>query len=176
MAKHFVAVCVVCLLCADHLPCKTHLEGLTLITSSQQQQYGNGDGDYLRSGPDYSSVAAKDVLQTSNGPAADKYFNQMARPHTRRKRHSTHTQHATGIGETEIGGEKPMNNSNNASRRCIEKIFNEFGSGDAKTMDLQGFEQMLEQLGLTNVLMRGQGGEDVMQRLEAKLNSSVSFD
>lgn len=140
MAKHFVAVCVVCLLCADHLPCKTHIEGLT--ASAAGLEYG---GEYLRRAHPALDGFSADVV---GGPvpvmAADKDLSRIT--HTRRKRHSHHKH----TEEEDKPEGVPINDN---SRRYLEQIFDRFGDGEAKTMDLGGFESMLEHLGLTNLLV-----------------------
>lgn len=143
MARHFVAVCVVCLLCADHLPCKTHFE---LLAASPYVSAG----DYLNSDADFSQASIAGVggdnVQQSQSPIS----HQEVQPHTRRKRHSVHP--PAVVDEDAI-------HMNDNSRRYIEQIFERYGNGDAKTMNLDGFENMLEHLGLTNLLLR----EEVLQ-------------
>lgn len=173
MAKHFVAVCVVCLLCADHLPCKTHIEGLTPVGSTH---FGSAE-DYLRSGLEFTGiVGANEIWINNEGPtgAADKDLKQTAQSHARRKRHSHSA--AAAVDENEV-------HMNENSRRYMEEIFDRFGNGAAKTMDLSGFEKMLDHLGLKNLLLRADeglrlqsGNAEQEQEKDGKLNSSVSWE
>lgn len=140
MAKHFVAVCVVCLLCADHLPCKTHFEELGTTGTDQYK----GNNAYIHGTPlpadKFTKYVGNDILSI-----VDKGGEHIVQSHTRRKRHSVHS-HA--------GGEEDSHGleMNENSRQHIEKIFNKFGNGQDKTMDLDGFESMLEYLGLTKLV------------------------
>lgn len=157
MARHFVAVCVVCLLCADHLPCKDHFEGV----ASGGAGYYRDSSSYLRSGPDLEGFS-KDV---GSGPApviADKGRDHMVQSHTRRKRHSVHLHedHETTI------------TTNENSREYIQKLFDRFGDGTTQVMGLKGFEDMLHQLGLTNLLVRE--GKQFIEEDQSDVGNSVS--
>ena len=134
MAKHFVAVCVVCLLCADHLPCQTHLDGLGTGASPLE---GYGDDYYQGALPKVAPAAVASSMFDVTG-------SQMAYGHVRRKRHHIHQE----------DHDEPATEINENSRRYIERVFEKFGNGDA--MDLDGFQSMLEHLGLTNLLAREQ--------------------
>lgn len=159
MAKHFVAVCVVCLLCADHLPCKTHVEGLSATAAGIE--YGN-EGDYFSRvvHSDMSIGGAAVVVGGQGATLAERGRHPAA--HTRRKRHTHHQPHED---ETTEAAAAPINEN---SRRYIERIFEKFGNGEEQTMDLTGFESMLEHLGLTNLLGPQHEEDDKTQ------NNSVS--
>lgn len=160
MAKHFVAVCVVCLLCADHLPCKTHFEGLGTTGTDQYK-----DNNAFLHPEDFTKYVGNDILSI-----VDKGGEHIVQSHTRRKRHSVHL-HTDG--EDDSHGVEMNENS----RQYIEKIFEKFGNGHDKTMDLNGFESMLEFLGLTKLV--AYQGEEKRQQVKGapemdNTNNSVS--
>lgn len=128
MAKHFVAVCMVCLLCADHLPCSEHIIGNGIIGGDSLGSAG------AMKGPNLESYNKQLNQRTENG--------FIAKPRSRRKRHSTHS------SEDNEAAVPPINEN---SKQYLAKIFERFGDGDG--MDLNGFESMLEYLGLTKFIV-----------------------
>lgn len=152
MAKHFVAVCVVCLLCADHLPCKAHFEALA-SEASGADQFRSSNGQF--GGP--FSVSAGRFDETKDVVAVGAGHHRHATTHTRRKRHTAHSHGGgVGVGAGDHHHEEAVTNEN--SRRYLEKIFDQFGDGTTKSMNLEGFESMLEHLGLTNLVAQQRQG------------------
>uniref|UniRef100_A0A1Q3FVM2 Putative zinc transporter foi n=1 Tax=Culex tarsalis TaxID=7177 RepID=A0A1Q3FVM2_CULTA len=129
MARHIMAVCVVCLLCADHLPCKQHDDDPlgTTANAGAARIYHN---DFRRI---EDSVAA---LEKS----------QPTKRHTAHDDHSHQHQHHGHDGDhDEDDGE--------AERRAkldpfMQRIFKEFGDAGTMTMDVGGFEAMVKRLNM----------------------------
>lgn len=118
-----MAVCVVCLLCADHIHCAVHYESHEI------------QADLLRN--DDPSIEQKEHLPMLTA------ITQLESPRTRRKRHQSHSIPST---------QEAVNISKN-SKQYLTKMFERFGSQESQTLDLQGFENMLEHLGLTHLLV-----------------------
>ncbi|KAL5292744.1 SLC39A6 family protein [Megaselia abdita] len=127
MARHIMAVCVVCLLCADHVPCKEHL-------GSSDLQLQN-----------------KNIYPTSSYGYYDQYVDVNSLPEnydipkSRRKsrRHANH--------EHEHNDHQQHEHSPEITKSFLEKIFTEYGEEDG-TMNLSGLQKMLQKLGLFKLL------------------------
>lgn len=131
-----MAVCVVCLLCAEHLPCKEHIldTGDKLSKSlnfpRQPNEYNEGIQlrDPLNSNKDYSYVFDKKKEKT--------------KALTRVKRHSSHGHDVHHHHPHEIF---------DLTKVYIEKLFTEFGFSKGHKMDVYGFEKILRKLNLSRL-------------------------
>lgn len=150
MARHIMAVCVVCLLCADHLPCQQHIEPLFPTTA-------NADGNSKFTGLNaivYNTNATKSKTKTTDQSLSayvttmDDSDNRVIR---RRKRHADHASAAAVTPEI--------------TQVFIKRIFNEYSSGN-DTIHLKDFQRMLKRLGLNKLLAK---------ELENDVNETVSF-
>lgn len=173
MARHLMAVCVVCLLCADHLPCHQHLLGGTAPTAASSSTSGNSAGLLGASAaannshiPDGLSVAAERYVNTLHLPneqrpsflmERDDGNDEHGRSGGRSKRHS----HAKAEHSTEV-----------AAPSFVRKLFERFGNGDTQTMNVVGFERMLDKLGLYE-LVQGAGNAAAGRQ---PANSNAAFE
>lgn len=169
MARHLMAVCVVCLLCADHLPCHQHLlDGAASSASAATNGAGlldataatNNNSLYSNHIPDGLSVAAERYVNTLHLPNEQRpsflverddddasYDDRGGR--TKRHSHASVAEHSTEV----------------AAPSFVRKLFERFGNGDTQTMNVVGFERMLDQLGLYELVQgSGSGGDSVEGR------------
>lgn len=134
--RHLMAVCVVCLLCAEHLPCKEHV--LTpssniknLVNNVQSVSPAADIRIPTRTADDpriYLYDKRKDKTKDADGVAI-----------TRRKRHAEHElHHHTETPE--------------ATKIYIKKLFSQYSNRNHNSMNVDEFEQMAKQLGLQNML------------------------
>ncbi|XP_075159412.1 solute carrier family 39 fear-of-intimacy [Haematobia irritans] len=154
MARHIMAVCVVCLLCADHLPCQQHIE--TLFAGSTGSPGHNNEWEH--SGPlnaivystnkdtsATSSFSAKSQQKRTTDASSLAYVSTTKtnrgdnRNRRRKKRHADH-----GHGSSEIPARPEI------TETFVRRIFSEYGSGD--TINIEDFQRMLEKLGLHQLL------------------------
>lgn len=122
-----MAVCVVCLLCADHLPCKQHDDdplGARAVNSAAAPLYHT---DYRR-------------IEDSASATLEK--SQPTKRHTHDHNHGHDHDH----DHDEKADEE-------AERRekldgFMQRIFKEFGDPGTMTMDVMGFEAMVKRLNM----------------------------
>lgn len=159
-----MAVCVVCLLCAEHLPCHQHLDAaaaLGAIGSTAPPSFGpTPDGGRSRTGEAATppiSIAAQRYVNTLHLP--NEWRDAGApetTPQSRAKRHS----HAHG-GEADEHGHQHQHGQQRTlpAQSFVQKLFERFGNatGDGQTMNVVGFERMLNKLGLYELLHGGGG-------------------
>lgn len=168
MARHIMAVCVVCLLCADHLPCQQHVETLfpnNLAAISPGEHHinagGGGGGSWEHTPLNAIVYKSKDISATSSysaktqqkrttdaasslsSPIADVTTTNRGdnRNRRRKKRHADH-----GHG----GSSSSENSRPEITNTFLRRIFSEYGSGD--TINVDDFQRMLEKLGLHQLL------------------------
>lgn len=159
MARHLMTVCVVCLLCAQHLPCKQHFDDDNSLQNPKillQDDYGQmkyikrdeptTDALYGNNLP-YDAMPKVDSIphkrkgrtknRSNNGPAA------TAATLNRVKRHGDHNHDAYDHEEhpeDRVGV--------HYSDAFVKKIFAQFGDAEKLTMDVHGFEKMIKHLEL----------------------------
>lgn len=185
MSQHFMTVCVVCVLCAAHIPCSAH----TTISELKPPLVTN-EKDFL------SNTLANEQLKSIDKIYDDKINNinyENKRKTTKKKAHNErlkqfknddyeiHHDNDYNIRENEeimerLGQVPSQMNDNNllinrkysnsyksekrrAKRHAeteekyfLKKIFDTYGDGNSLTMD--GFEMMLERLGLVKLIMK----------------------
>lgn len=153
MARHLMAVCVVCLLCAEHLPCK-HVDDNTM---SAKKFLENDDSRLVNQ--NYMDINLTDKIsyntvlegtvpnkrkgRTKNHNEQSDSDKQPAleNPNYRDKRHAIHSN----------SEDEPDVHRN--SQMYVRKIFELFGDKDKMTMNVIEFEKMLHHLGLYNLLV-----------------------
>lgn len=204
MARHLMAVCVVCLLCADHLPCHQHLDAAAAALGAAAAE-----------APDGLSVAAQRFVNTLHLPnephsnhaaaaaasalsAAEDYYRDQpneidayraytverkARHNVRSKRHAHHGASATHAAEHAHGHDSATHDDDDVSAKSfVQKLFQRFGSaGDAagvQTMNVVGFERMLDHLGLYEMLQGSSsgGGSAADAKSSGDHDAQVSWD
>lgn len=154
MARHLMAVCVVCLLCADHLPCKEHIENTDLYTKQQPNTF-------LLKTDEINLMEKKsfdDRLYTTINDDSVIYDKRKEKRKNneeiinRRKRHSDHHHH----DEHDEHIDEPNKNSKN----FLEKLFKQFGDSEKLTMNINGFENLLKHLNLYSLIANNTKTDD----------------
>lgn len=137
--RHLMAVCVVCLLCAEHLPCKEHV----LAPSKNIRNIANS----LPSSPPSKDVAT--LTKTADIPGIYLYDKRKDKTKegdevavVRRKRHADHAPAIKHEHE-----ETPE-----VTKVYIEKLFNQFSNRKTNTMNVDEFEAMMMKLELKNLI------------------------
>lgn len=166
-----MAVCVVCLLCAEHLPCKQHFED-----SLQDPTKFVPNNDYANI-PNYI-----DRIQM---PDTEEPYNiqtqHITMPNTRRGRtkrnhignelnspsdsvHRRNRRHITEDSDNSVRSKRHGGHDHHShdddekmvdtlpAHAFVQKIFQKFGNVDSLTMNVFGFEKMLKDLGLYELL------------------------
>ncbi|KAH8379132.1 hypothetical protein KR009_003208 [Drosophila setifemur] len=90
MARHIMAVCVVCLLCAHRLHCQDHIENLIGSVAYSQEQLNARIYPNLQSGPSPSSETTDRRQQRSVSGDDDTPNYSTSPPSRRQKRHAGH--------------------------------------------------------------------------------------
>uniref|UniRef100_A0A182QQ70 Zinc transporter foi n=1 Tax=Anopheles farauti TaxID=69004 RepID=A0A182QQ70_9DIPT len=133
MARHFMAVCVVCLLCADHVPCKQHFTDIGSKSSETVDHHHQRE------------LAAIAFSHSSTYTRNEEY--QQQQDHRRVKRHHHHhdeedkTEHGSGDVPTEFDRLLKAK-----VEQFVRKIFTAYGDPETMTMGVKGFESMMLQL------------------------------
>ena len=143
MARHLMAVCVVCLLCADHLPCKEHilasdnlpsLKHINAIIGSEKTQPRIPGSDITGT---YMYDKRKDKTKVDDD--LDVEINLI-----RTRRHADHsTEHEHHPHHHEIA---------KVTKTYVELIFEKFGNSTTNTMNVQDFDNMLRELNLYHLI------------------------
>lgn len=138
MARHIMAVCVVCLLCADHLPCQQHVE--TLFPA--QTEYTQLNAVVYNTNELSSSLSPKpQSTETTVAYATSSSDNRRRRRRTKR--------HSNGHGGGDHGSD--LHTRPEITEAFLKRIFNEFGSVN-DTIHVEDFQRMLHKLGLHELL------------------------
>lgn len=142
MARHLMAVCVVCLLCADHLPCKEHilasdnlpsLKHINAIMGSEKIQLRIPESDITGT---YMYDKRKDKTKVDDDMDVGKSL-------IRTRRHADHGTEHEHPHHHEIA---------KVTKTYVELIFEKFGNSTTNTMNLQDFDKMLHELNLTHLI------------------------
>lgn len=141
MARHIMAVCVVCLLCADHLPCQQHVESLFPASSFNTANSGQFNAVVYSAHGLSSSINSKaQTKETTDTYASSSSDNRRRR---RTKRHSGDHSHDANHSRPEI------------TEAFVKRIFHEY-AGAKDTIHVQDFQRMLSNLGLHQLLPQQQ--------------------
>lgn len=133
--RHLVAVCVVCLLCADHLPCKEHI-----FSNNKSNNDPANSIDWNRShdvSTDINTLLDNLVTDTSrNRHGSRENSNELL---SRKKRHvENNYSHSPTYHRIEMP---------EVTKKHIEKTFQQF-SNQSTTLNTHAFEDMIGQLKL----------------------------
>lgn len=133
--RHLMAVCVVCLLCAEHMPCKEHVlvpsKNINSLDSSLQ---------ILSPSDDVGMLAKADTAGTYlYDKRKDKTKGEIS---IRQKRHADHEHHEHHHHE-----ETPE-----VTKVYIKKLFSRFSNRNTNTMNVEEFENMMMHLDLKNLV------------------------
>uniref|UniRef100_A0AAG5D8G4 Zinc transporter foi n=1 Tax=Anopheles atroparvus TaxID=41427 RepID=A0AAG5D8G4_ANOAO len=171
MARHIMAVCVVCLLCADHVPCKQHFGDANSVAEAGGPHRGTGGGkvrDQLLTDHQHQLAAAYD-----SAPA----YHRREEDHRIVKRHHHHHDHDEeehGGGPNEVQETEFDRLLKAKVERFVKKIFAEFGNPETMTMGVQGFESMMRQLDMYR-LVSDIGATDASGKSRAGSSTSLNL-
>ncbi|ETN64891.1 hypothetical protein AND_003353 [Anopheles darlingi] len=150
MARHIMAVCVVCLLCADHVRCKQHFSGVDQASSVERIKYDrtiNPAIDHEQRWLPYGEydTSLHQRQEETNGD------HRIVKRHS----HHNHAAEEKKHGDEEDQREEFERKLNPMVKEFVMKIFAEFGNPETMQMDGKGFERMIDRLGLYQMI----GGE-----------------
>ncbi|XP_052896968.1 zinc transporter foi [Anopheles moucheti] len=153
MARHFMAVCVVCLLCADHVHCKQHFAD----DGSKSRDTAGRSDTTIRDVRSLIDLRYEPVANTVTGFQAtnDHDWKSNDGSHRIMKRHAHHHHHHDDVEEKETVGETQTEFDRlmkDKMDQAMRKIFTEYGNPALMTMDVQGFERMARQLGMFRLI------------------------
>lgn len=140
-----MAVCVVCLLCAEHLPCEEHIESVSSnLRLNAKVFHGSSDiNNYRKITNDLSNFDFKSnenqFINNEYDKARRRRKNIHSKTDSRSKRHAG-VHHAAG--HTIDSVHKPE-----ITDDFVGRIFQEYGQEDG-TINMSQFEKMLKKLGL----------------------------
>lgn len=134
MARHIMAVCVVCLLCADHLPCKQH-------------------DATLDSGTD-PRLAMNSILAVNKVPTVKRHTH--GHDHDHDHSHGHVHDHDHGHSDDHDHGREAV--IREKLDTFMVSIFKEFGDSTSMTMDVAGFENMMKRLNMYRLVTERLGG------------------
>lgn len=166
-----MAVCVVCLLCAEHLPCKEHLESSFTDTKifvpgaehlHKSYQSASGNNLYNSDLRNDNSISIENLYTKRRGRTKSiENVENISATAVRTKRHTTHNhqQHHHDGDSSHLGYDEN-------SKIFLKKIFQQFGDADGTTMNLVGFEKMLRHLNLYRLI------EEKIPKNETLINTS----
>lgn len=142
MARHIMAVCVVCLLCADHLPCQQHVETLFPAQQILNPEYTPLNAVVYNTHDLSPSSALSSKAHTTETTVAYATSSSDNRRRRRTKRHS-----ANGHDHGHDHNDGDVSTRPEITEAFLERIFKEFGS-DNDTINIQDFQRILKKLGL----------------------------
>ncbi|XP_053676178.1 zinc transporter foi [Anopheles nili] len=159
MARHIMAVCVVCLLCADHVPCKQH--------------FSDDGGQSMERDREYQ-------LASTFGSASVNRHNEREHRIVKRHQHHHHHDHdeepeKTGDSTTEF--DRLLKEK---VEQFVLKIFTDYGDPETMTMGVKGFESMMRQLDMYRLVSGGEAaseldvGSGVNQPLEVNSSKCIN--
>lgn len=140
MARHLVAVCVMCLLCAEHFPCKGHIEGNENNKENLIKYSKDSRAEYLAQ---FSHESNMNEMVLENDDVHAKHKNQ--REIVRLKRHAHHAHSKSNSIDSYL-------NIGNSSKKYIGKIFSKYGKSD-QMMTLASFDELLNKLDLKKLVV-----------------------
>uniref|UniRef100_A0A182K0Z9 Zinc transporter foi n=1 Tax=Anopheles christyi TaxID=43041 RepID=A0A182K0Z9_9DIPT len=148
MARHFMAVCVVCLLCAEHVPCKQHFsdDGVVKSLNTVGGKEANRNVRSLFDPHQYEPAAPYEQAAASNQWSNSEVVHRIVKRH----HHHHHGEeeeeaHTEAVSDTPTEFDRLMKGK---MEQAMRKIFTEYGDPASMTMGVQGFERMVRQLGM----------------------------
>lgn len=178
MARHIMAVCVVCLLCADHIPCQQHFDSeitaATLKSSVADDTYKNLEHHMLNArvfqrtdipkNPSISMTTTIATISIKDEKSVHSTVNVSKEPKNQKKiyrknnlkyeedewRHAQHRRkrHAGHSSETEEGHQKRPE----ITESFLKRIFEDYGDSVSKKIQISEFQRLLKQLGLEKLI------------------------
>lgn len=171
-----MAVCVVCLLCAEHLPCKhvddNIMSAKKLLENDDSRLVNQNymDISYLTDRNSYDSVLEETVPNKRKGRTKDhneQIYNDkepaLEKLNSRDKRHAVHTDSDDEPDVSRI------------TQMYIRKIFENFADSDKLTMNVVELEKMLKILNLSIVEQPEESEPKSTKSPNGDVNDTVSF-
>lgn len=141
--RHLMAVCVVCLLCAEHLPCKEHVLSNSNNNNNNNIDWNNGNNDLSsKSNNNNKNYQIQSIIDVA--AYYDKSRDKKEKRNeilSRRKRHADHG-HSHSLATAYHRLEMPE-----VTKIHLEKTIRQF-SNNQTTMNVHAFEDMITQLKL----------------------------
>uniref|UniRef100_U5EYW4 Putative zinc ion transmembrane transporter n=1 Tax=Corethrella appendiculata TaxID=1370023 RepID=U5EYW4_9DIPT len=159
MSHKLMAVCVVCLICAKHLPCKEHVENSAFFGSNGDEQT-TGSQQFQNIAA--SAIEFKQNIDGNNNDNHNNVYDKGKEKHKLIKRHTSHNSAEHNHHHHHSHEKHQLNNSGEKSgfeldleekiNIFISKIFKEFGNVQSMSMNISGFEKMAKHLGLYHLI------------------------
>lgn len=153
--RHLMAVCVVCLLCAEHLPCKEHVLSNSNNNNIDFVEWKNGNNDLSKSNNNYQIRSIIDLAAEHYYDKSRNKYNKEGRNEilSRRKRHANHAHSVPTHQRLEMP---------EVTKIHLEKTIRQFSSNNQTTMNVHAFEDLISQLKL-NYLFNSSLHKDKLQ-------------
>lgn len=175
MARHLMAVCVVCLLCADHLPCKQHFEETTNTqsfipnlnsVSLADQRYvdtlhlPNGNQRHFEHSPYLVNKRRGRTKRNGSTQNVDDEINDLSRLQ-RRQTAQTLPETSSALRDAvfrvkrHAGGhhhDEHEDTHHQPAEYFVRELFKQFGDADSETMNVMQFERMMHKLDMYHLI------------------------
>ncbi|KFB36010.1 AGAP005405-PA-like protein [Anopheles sinensis] len=169
-----MAVCVVCLLCADHVPCKQHFGD---EPSGREAGRGSHTGTHTVLGK-----AGHDQLLTDHQRQLAAAFDSVTAYRDQRDEHrivKRHHHHGHDDVDHEHGEHDEQETEFNRLLKVkvdqfVKKIFTEFGNPETMTMGVKGFESMMQKLDMYRLVSDG-GAKEGSEKSRAGSSTSLNL-
>lgn len=144
MARHLVAVCVVCLLCAEHFPCKGHIEGNENNKENLIKYSKDSRAEYL------AQVSHESNMKEGDAKLAQRISDDKSQREIVRLKRHTHHEHNKSKSNS-IDGNLNIASS---SKKYLGKIFSKYGKSESsQLMTLANFDELLTKLDLKKLVV-----------------------
>lgn len=200
MARHLMAVCVVCLLCADHLPCKQHFEETTNTqgfipnlnsVSIADQRYvdtlhlPNGNQRYFEHSP-YLVNKRRGRTKRSHGvsakPVDAEYSHEKIELINQQRRQTDQLVDESSSAQNNILSRIKRHGSHHEEHAdthhpaeyFVQELFKRFGDPETETMSVMQFELMMHKLNMYNLIEKEQVFEDKPSASKNKTGQCIS--
>ncbi|XP_034951471.1 zinc transporter foi isoform X2 [Chelonus insularis] len=190
MSKHFMTVCVVCVLCAAHTPCSAHISksSSTTTTSTKHQLLtltasDNDDNNiksdtFIRKSSTMMNNRQKSVDPAHPDEIHPKENNQLKRfdqaqikfpgnnnnDNNNNLSNHHHHNHDKKYDNNKIETHRRKRHIDYEEKYFLQKIFDHFGDG--KSLTMEGFETMLKKLGLVELITNIEIDKDIHETHE----------
>lgn len=149
MAKHLISVCIFCLICATHTPCASHVTTMSTRDALRLMDFDTPYKERLK-----STHVIQDDKNTARREAAlrllakrDVDAQQQASKHNSS---NDNNNSSSNHSSSDLKIKKDLNRNELDMAQYMKKLFSTYGNGD--TMTLEGFERMMDRLGLLGEL------------------------
>uniref|UniRef100_A0A1B0BAA6 EF-hand domain-containing protein n=1 Tax=Glossina palpalis gambiensis TaxID=67801 RepID=A0A1B0BAA6_9MUSC len=153
MARHIMAVCVVCLLCAEHLPCQQHVESLlTSTTPSSSLDDDNFKHKSQRNAIVYTTTIASKATPPHVKGEDERATTDSLLPYDTTKSYNTKRRRKRYTDHDDLMAADNSNERPKITRAFLERIFKEYGREDDDVIQAEDFQRLLKRLGLNQLI------------------------